>query len=347
MTTANEEHQCRICLEVSRTEALISPCACRGSSEYVHQACLESWVTESRSTKCEICREPYKVKLFVQSPRSRWRWWLAAVVALLLGAYFDKAWISFSMLGMWAFLSTNNLVVTVVDGFPRLMRSGDPVPGLESGMLLLASDGMPRQSIFYRSVVLLIAHSNRGSVGFVVNKETPGNELAPVWAGSGGPVATRGTVLLHAAATATARPVAAGVHLSQSGHEAAEALLQQGGEAARRGRLKLLRGHAGWAPRQLDGEVRSGGWLFDRLEDGDLWQDDDDHGAGGGGGGGGESGDAMWARLYARAQRRRQQEQQEGPEGQEEQEEQEEQNQEAQEGVGADAGGGHDAGRRR
>ena len=79
MTTANEEHQCRICLEVSRTEALISPCACRGSSEYVHQACLESWVTESRSTKCEICREPYKIKLFVQSPRSRWRWWLAAV----------------------------------------------------------------------------------------------------------------------------------------------------------------------------------------------------------------------------------------------------------------------------
>ena len=50
---------CRICLE--DTGVLISPCACRGSSAYVHSDCLEKWthIDGDIRTKCEICKNEY------------------------------------------------------------------------------------------------------------------------------------------------------------------------------------------------------------------------------------------------------------------------------------------------
>lgn len=50
---------CRICLE--DTGVLISPCACKGSTAYVHQTCLDTWVhTDSTpKTQCEICHHDY------------------------------------------------------------------------------------------------------------------------------------------------------------------------------------------------------------------------------------------------------------------------------------------------
>ncbi len=51
---------CRICLE--STGELISPCACKGSSGYIHRDCLQKWVTVDKyniRTHCEICREEF------------------------------------------------------------------------------------------------------------------------------------------------------------------------------------------------------------------------------------------------------------------------------------------------
>lgn len=48
---------CRICLEESGT--FIHPCRCKGSAGYVHSDCLQKWIDESKSDKCEICKEVY------------------------------------------------------------------------------------------------------------------------------------------------------------------------------------------------------------------------------------------------------------------------------------------------
>lgn len=48
---------CRICLE--EDTPLISPCACKGSSGYIHERCLTKWIETSDKNKCEICHEEY------------------------------------------------------------------------------------------------------------------------------------------------------------------------------------------------------------------------------------------------------------------------------------------------
>ena len=51
---------CRICLEESG--AFISPCNCKGTTGKVHTSCLQTWILESRSDRCEICKHEYNFK---------------------------------------------------------------------------------------------------------------------------------------------------------------------------------------------------------------------------------------------------------------------------------------------
>lgn len=53
---------CRICLE--DTGVLVSPCACKGSTGYIHQECLDKWVHTDTTpkTQCEICHQDYYSK---------------------------------------------------------------------------------------------------------------------------------------------------------------------------------------------------------------------------------------------------------------------------------------------
>lgn len=48
---------CRICLEEDKP--LVSPCACKGSSGYIHEHCLNKWIETSGKNRCEICHEDY------------------------------------------------------------------------------------------------------------------------------------------------------------------------------------------------------------------------------------------------------------------------------------------------
>lgn len=51
--------ECRICLETDEVGNLISPCNCRGSSQWVHTECLNEWrnfdVNSRSNRQCEIC----------------------------------------------------------------------------------------------------------------------------------------------------------------------------------------------------------------------------------------------------------------------------------------------------
>lgn len=48
---------CRIChCEADIANPLLSPCYCSGSLKYVHQSCLQQWLTASETRSCELCK---------------------------------------------------------------------------------------------------------------------------------------------------------------------------------------------------------------------------------------------------------------------------------------------------
>ncbi|XP_024977619.1 uncharacterized protein LOC112515176 [Cynara cardunculus var. scolymus] len=55
-----EKGECRICHEEDFVKNLEAPCACNGSLELAHRACIQKWSNEKRSTVCEICKQPYQ-----------------------------------------------------------------------------------------------------------------------------------------------------------------------------------------------------------------------------------------------------------------------------------------------
>ena len=54
--------ECRFCLETDTVENLLSPCHCKGSSQYVHNDCLMRWYnTEpTRGIRCNTCLAVYE-----------------------------------------------------------------------------------------------------------------------------------------------------------------------------------------------------------------------------------------------------------------------------------------------
>lgn len=57
--TERDEKLCRICFEGGQKEGLISPCACTGSGQYVHNTCLLRWLAlePERGLSCTVCLE--------------------------------------------------------------------------------------------------------------------------------------------------------------------------------------------------------------------------------------------------------------------------------------------------
>lgn len=68
--TEENEDMCRICFEGKSAGRLISPCTCRGSSKYVHSACLDQWRKTSQKQEsyyqCDTCQYRYLLG------RARW-----------------------------------------------------------------------------------------------------------------------------------------------------------------------------------------------------------------------------------------------------------------------------------
>lgn len=47
--------QCRICLEDGDHTTLLSPCNCRGTASYIHQACLDRYIQYYPDRICRVC----------------------------------------------------------------------------------------------------------------------------------------------------------------------------------------------------------------------------------------------------------------------------------------------------
>lgn len=158
-----------------------------------------------------------------------------------------------------------------------------------AGMLLVAARGLGDPN-FARTVVLLVQHTESGSLGLVLNRPVPHTlqealpELAPEAGDSpflffGGPVGLDSLMFLFRTDTKSddALTIIRNTHLG-----ADRALLEERLRTAPDyASLRVFIGHAGWAPGQLAREIARGDWhLHAATEDavwsptaGDLWHE--------------------------------------------------------------------------
>jgi putative transcriptional regulator len=137
-----------------------------------------------------------------------------------------------------------------------------------AGQFLVAAHHMadPR---FRETVILILEHSEDGSLGVILNRGTTValEEALPKVSGiagrrdtisNGGPVARRVVIFLvrHGEAPPESGPVMQGVYYSAS-QVTLEQMLEQGKTSDE---LRLFSGHAGWGAGQLEGELRRGDW---------------------------------------------------------------------------------------
>ena len=61
-----DNHICRICHQSNNDDDLIVPCLCKGSSLYVHRACLDKWRLQKKLTHhyhtCSVCKFKYVIE---------------------------------------------------------------------------------------------------------------------------------------------------------------------------------------------------------------------------------------------------------------------------------------------
>lgn len=142
----------------------------------------------------------------------------------------------------------------------------------EPGVLLVSKneiEGGP----FYQSVVLLLAHSDEGTLGLIVNQTTDvplSDALPELGRGSshtlyfGGPVGLSGLLYLFRSDKSVddADRVMGDVYYSGE-----RALLEELIESEKGSdELRLFLGHSGWAPGQLDAELVRGSWDVVRAD---------------------------------------------------------------------------------
>src|SRR5579859_1269563 len=142
------------------------------------------------------------------------------------------------------------------------------------GQLLIAGPGLVDPN-FWRTVVLVVEHSEEGAFGVVLNRpsETVVNEAVPELADLingdealfiGGPVQPSAVIVLGRFEDAGDEALLAfddvGVLRGDVPHEELSAGLRSG---------RAFVGHAGWGPGQLDGEIENGDWILEpaRVED--------------------------------------------------------------------------------
>ncbi|XP_058834819.1 uncharacterized protein LOC131692011 [Topomyia yanbarensis] len=64
---------CRIChCESDPLNPLLTPCYCSGSLKFVHQTCLQQWLTASETNACELCKFPFIMHTKIK-PFNEWR----------------------------------------------------------------------------------------------------------------------------------------------------------------------------------------------------------------------------------------------------------------------------------
>jgi putative transcriptional regulator len=150
-----------------------------------------------------------------------------------------------------------------------------------AGQLLVATPLLPDPN-FDRSVVLLLAHGEKGALGVVLNRPTAMELESPLprWERLaadprvvfvGGPVSPGAVICL---ARLPAGPPAPG-WTSVTGELGTLDLEQDPDEVADDAvEIRVFAGYAGWGPGQLEGEIAAGAWYVVAAEPGDAMAHD-------------------------------------------------------------------------
>ncbi len=146
---------------------------------------------------------------------------------------------------------------------------------------ILISEPFLRDVTFGRSVVLLIDHTEEGSMGLIINKQLPifVNDIIkefkyiediPLY--KGGPIATDTLFYLHTLADISgAIPISKGLFLNGDFEEIKRYILQ-GNQIDRY--IRFFLGYSGWESEQLSTELRENTWLVSKEENAYLMNGD-------------------------------------------------------------------------
>ena len=153
------------------------------------------------------------------------------------------------------------------------------------GMFLVARRNLPSPN-FFNTVVLIIAHDARGTVGVIVNRRTrfdAGDLLPDLPAAKGaghlvfvgGPVAPHRIVMLlrRERSGDTVERVTDEISFCAD-RDVLAALIARNKPATE---LRLYAGHAGWAPGQLDDELERGDWYLVNADAELVFGEDSEH----------------------------------------------------------------------
>ena len=146
---------------------------------------------------------------------------------------------------------------------------------------ILISEPFLRDATFGRSVVLLIDHTEEGSMGLIINKQLPifVNDIIkefkyieniPLY--KGGPIATDTLFYLHTLADIPgAIPISKGLYLNGDFDEIKKYILQ-GNKVHRY--IRFFLGYSGWESEQLSTELKENTWLVSKEENAYLMNGD-------------------------------------------------------------------------
>ena len=146
---------------------------------------------------------------------------------------------------------------------------------------ILISEPFLRDATFGRSVVLLIDHTEEGSMGLIINKQLPifVNDIIkefkyieniPLY--KGGPIATDTLFYLHTLADIPgAISISKGLYLNGDFDEIKKYILQ-GNKVDRY--IRFFLGYSGWESEQLSTELKENTWLVSKEENAYLMNGD-------------------------------------------------------------------------
>lgn len=174
--------------------------------------------------------------------------------------------------------------IFLVDKINKIIHSN----GMDclQGNFLIATPQMPDPR-FREQVIYICAHSDEGAMGLVVNNPLPDLTLADILRNAdlpvparalppvymGGPVELENAFILYSSdyQAATCMEVSGSVHLSRDPKILQDIALGRGPK-----NYIFLLGYAGWAPGQLENELKVDGWLTLPAEDEVLFHTPDE-----------------------------------------------------------------------
>lgn len=141
------------------------------------------------------------------------------------------------------------------------------------GRILIAEPFLPG-SYFNRSVILLVAHSEKGAVGFILNKKVdyPIHEIMPdfpdfdVDVYIGGPVSTDSLYFIHSLGSS----ISGAIHIKDNlywGGDFEELKNQIRLGMVKPGEVRFFLGYSGWEGGQLEEELGENSWLVSEIEE--------------------------------------------------------------------------------